>query len=56
MAEATVERASERFYCHECNREVSLNLPVSVSLYGFVKSGFFVGISVAITYLLDMEP
>lgn len=27
MAEATVERASERFYCHECNREVSLNLP-----------------------------
>ena len=29
MAEAAVERANERFYCHECNREVSLNLPVS---------------------------
>lgn len=27
MAEAAVERQNERFYCHECNREVSLNLP-----------------------------
>lgn len=26
MREAAVERANERFYCHECNREVSLNL------------------------------
>lgn len=30
-------------------------LLVSVSLYGFVKSGFFVGISVVIMYLFDME-
>ncbi|KAM7449665.1 hypothetical protein ABFA07_002576 [Porites harrisoni] len=26
MAEAAVERQNERFYCHECNREVSLNV------------------------------
>lgn len=55
MVEVIVERVSEWFYCYECNWEVFLNLLVSVSLYGFVKSGFFVGISVVIMYLFDME-
>ena len=30
MAEAAVESQSDKFYCHECNREVSLNFPVCI--------------------------
>ena len=41
MAEAAVESQSDRFYCHECNREVSLNFPVCIKTLLFIWSIFW---------------